>query len=87
MKLELATGTVLIAVALTAAEAAAVNCAQVNRYLATGRTTQDVAETMVVAEEDVKKCQAEAATTAPGGMAGTGSKPAVPAAAPAADGK
>jgi hypothetical protein len=37
-----------------------VNCKQVNKYLQTGRTVKDVAETMVIEESDVKKCQAEA---------------------------
>lgn len=42
------------------ANAGSVNCAQVNKYLQTGRTVQDVAETMVIAEDEVKKCQAGA---------------------------
>lgn len=46
---------------------AAVNCKQVNKYLQTGRSTKDVAETMVIGEDDVKKCQAEAADAAKGG--------------------
>jgi len=41
---------------------AAVNCKQVNKYLATGRSVKDVAETMVIDEKDVKKCQDEAAS-------------------------
>jgi hypothetical protein len=49
----------LLGVASTAA-AGAVNCKQVNKYLQTGRTVKDVAETMVIDEADVKKCQAEA---------------------------
>jgi len=44
-----------------AGNVAAVNCKQVNKYLATGRSVKDVAETMVIDEADVKKCQAEAA--------------------------
>ena len=48
-----------------------VNCKQVNKYLQTGRSTKDVSETMVVSEDDVKKCQAEAAAPA-GGTANTG---------------
>lgn len=51
---------------------AGANCAQVNKYLATGRSVQDVAETMVLSEDDVKKCQAEAKDPKAGG----GSKPA-----------
>jgi diguanylate cyclase (GGDEF)-like protein len=50
-------GTVLVA----GAASAEVNCAQVNRYLQTGRSVQDVSETMVVAEDEVKKCQAQGA--------------------------
>jgi hypothetical protein len=46
--------------------AGTVNCKQVNKYLQTGRSTQDVAETMVIDEKEVKKCQEEAAA-APGG--------------------
>jgi len=41
--------------------AGTVNCKQVNKYLQTGRSVQDVAETMVVDPNDVKKCQEEAA--------------------------
>ena len=53
-----------------------VNCKQVNKYLETGRSTKDVAETMVVDEADVKKCQAEKAATPPagGGAAGGSEK-------------
>jgi hypothetical protein len=73
--------------ALTAS-AAEVNCKQVNKYLQTGRTPQDVADTMVVSVDDVKKCQeaeksaAGAAapsggggTTAPSGGSGTTAQP------------
>ena len=42
---------------------AGVNCKQVNKYLAMpGRSVKDVAETMVIDEKDVKKCQDEAAS-------------------------
>jgi len=37
--------------------AAEVNCKQVKKYLDTGRSVQDVAETMVISEADVKNCQ------------------------------
>ena len=47
--------------AASASLAGAVNCKQVNKYLSTGRSVKDVAETMVIDEADVKKCQAEAA--------------------------
>ena len=39
---------------------AGVNCAQVNRYLATGRSVTDVSETMVIPEEEIRKCQEQA---------------------------
>jgi len=53
--------------------AGAVNCKQVNKYLQTGRSVKDVAETMVIEESDVKKCQEQAGTDAQGG---TATKPA-----------
>jgi hypothetical protein len=37
-----------------------VNCKQVNKYLQTGRSAKDVAETMVISESDVEKCKAQA---------------------------
>ena len=50
-------GTLALA---TAAVAAEVNCKQVNKYLQTGRSAKDVAETMVISESDVEKCKAQA---------------------------
>ena len=44
-----------------------VNCKQVNKYLGTGRSVKDVAETMVISESDVKKCQDQAAGEGKGG--------------------
>ncbi len=41
------------------AASADVNCEQVRRYLKTGRSAEDVAETMVVDLKDVKKCEAQ----------------------------
>jgi hypothetical protein len=69
-------GTLAIGVALllgTAGSsfAGAVNCKQVNKYLQTGRSVKDVAETMVIDESDVKKCQEQAASE---GAAGGGEK-------------
>jgi hypothetical protein len=49
-------GTLVLA---TAAAAAEVNCKQVNKYLQTGRSVKDVAETMVISESDVEKCKAQ----------------------------
>lgn len=51
---------------------AEVNCKQVNKYLQTGRSVKDVAETMVVSESDVRKCQEQAGEAKPA----EGSKPA-----------
>ena len=43
-----------------------VNCKQVNKYLQTGRSAKDVAETMVISESDVEKCKAQAPADAAG---------------------
>lgn len=57
--------------------ASAVNCKQVNKYLDTGRSVSDVAETMVISEDDVKKCQEEkAAAPATPPASGTKTAPA-----------
>jgi len=37
--------------------ALAVNCDQVRRYLAAGRSVQDVADSMIIDVKDVQKCQ------------------------------
>jgi hypothetical protein len=60
-------GSLMIGIALllgTAGSgfAGAVNCKQVNKYLQTGRSVKDVAETMVIDEAEVKKCQEQAAS-------------------------
>jgi hypothetical protein len=49
-------GTLVLA---TAAGAGEVNCKQVNKYLQTGRSVKDVAETMVISESDGEKCKAQ----------------------------
>jgi hypothetical protein len=49
--------------------AGAVNCKQVNKYLQTGRSVKDVAETMVIDESEVKKCQEQAGSDAAAGAA------------------
>jgi hypothetical protein len=54
--------------------AGAVNCKQVNKYLQTGRSVKDVAETMVIEESDVKKCQDEAGKEGAAGGAAGGAK-------------
>ena len=72
-------GTLLIGVALLLGStgssfAGAVNCKQVNKYLQTGRSVKDVAETMVIDESDVKKCQEQAASEGAAGGAKEGEK-------------
>ena len=67
-------GTLVLGLA-TLGMAAEVNCKQVNKYLQTGRSVKDVAETMVISESDVEKCKAAdtgGGTTGGGGeMKGT----------------
>jgi hypothetical protein len=75
-------GTLVMAAALLLGAfgmtfAGAVNCKQVNKYLQTGRSVKDVAETMVVDEADVKRCQAEASEGTGAAKEG-GEKPADP---------
>ena len=43
--------------ALMPTVALAVNCDQVRRYLASGRSAQDVADSMIIDIKDVQKCQ------------------------------
>src|SRR5436309_1305333 len=76
-------GTLVIGVALLLGTAGSgfagtVNCKQVNKYLGTGRSVSDVAQTMVIDEADVKKCQEEAAKGTAGG-AKDAAKPAAEA--------
>ena len=51
-------GGILVLGMATLGTAAEVNCKQVNKYLQTGRSVKDVAETMVISESDVEKCKA-----------------------------
>ena len=51
-------GGALVLGTATLGRAAEVNCKQVNKYLQTGRSVKDVAETMVISESDVEKCKA-----------------------------
>ena len=61
---------------------AGVNCDQVKKYLKTGRTPQDVADTMVIPVDDVKKCQGEAGAAAPAAAGTPGAVKAGASAAP-----
>lgn len=54
-----------------ASAAPAINCEQVRRYVATGRTIESIAETMIVDVDEVKKCLPE------GGSAPATPKPEV----------
>ena len=65
----------LLLAGTTGVSIAGVNCKQVNKYLQTGRTPKDVAETMVIDESEVKKCQDEAGD-AKGAAPAAGEKPA-----------
>ncbi|HJW68220.1 MAG TPA: hypothetical protein VJ829_02560 [Candidatus Binatia bacterium] len=62
-------GTLVLAVA-TLGSATEVNCKQVNKYLQTGRSVQDVAQTMVIDESEVEKCKAQAPADTTGGTKG-----------------
>ncbi len=66
----LAIGAALLLVSAGSSFAGTVNCKQVNKYLQTGRSVKDVAETMVIDESDVKKCQEQAASEGAGAQGG-----------------
>ena len=68
-RVSLVTGIALLLGTAGASFAGQVNCKQVNKYLQTGRSVKDVAETMVIDESDVKKCQEQAGSE---GAAGSG---------------
>ena len=63
-------GAALLLGTAGASFAGAVNCKQVNKYLQTGRSVSEVAETMVISESDVKKCQDQAGDSKGGGTKG-----------------
>lgn len=67
---------------LMPSSASAVNCDQVRRYLSTGRSVDDVAETMVINVDDVKKCQQEGSQTGEKAGPKPGDKPAPAAGTP-----
>ena len=64
MKLRLMSVMVGLVIVGSSVPASAVNCEQVRKYLKTGRTAEDIAETMVVDVDEVKKCAAEPAKDA-----------------------
>ena len=57
--------TALALLLASGAAAQGVNCEQVRRYAQTGRTAEQIAETMVVDVAAVKKCLEEAPDAAP----------------------
>ena len=67
---------------LMPSSASAVNCDQVRRYLSTGRSVDDVADTMIINVEEVKKCQQEGAQGGQKAGPRAGDKPARTAGAP-----
>jgi hypothetical protein len=71
-------GAALLVGTATWSGAGQVNCKQVKKYLDTGRSVKDVAETMVIDEDEVKKCQEQAGSGETKGAdmpAGGGAKP------------
>jgi hypothetical protein len=80
MRLAIVIGAALLLGTATWSDAAAVNCKQVKKYLDTGRSVKDVAETMVIDEAEVKKCQEQAPAAAGTDTTKTGgeAKPADP---------
>ncbi len=70
----------LLAVLAATPACAEVNCAQVKRYLDIGRKPEDVADTMVIPLDEVKRCQASAATKPAPPAGSTAGAPAAPAA-------
>ena len=68
------TAALVLAASLSATSpAAAINCEQARKYAATGRSAEDISDTMVADPEEVKKCLAE------GQPAGAGASKAAPA--------
>lgn len=72
MRFAMVIGTALLLGTASLGNAAAVNCKQVKKYLDTGRSVKDVAETMVIDEAEVKKCQEQGATEGAGAQPPTG---------------
>jgi hypothetical protein len=69
-----ATTALALAAALIglASPALAINCEQARKYAATGRSADDIADTMVADPDEVKKCLAGGSAGAAGGAAGSG---------------
>ncbi len=50
-------GLIVASMLVAVPASAGVNCEQVRRYLKTGRSPEEIAESMVIDVSDVKKCQ------------------------------
>jgi hypothetical protein len=53
-------GALLVASMAGVGAASEIQCKRILKYLDTGRTASEVAETMVISEDDVVRCQEEA---------------------------
>lgn len=60
----LGSGLVIAAVLLAASTASAINCDQARKAAATGRTVDEIAETMIADPAEVKKCLDESKKSA-----------------------
>jgi hypothetical protein len=63
-------GALLILGTANASFAEAIQCKRILKYLSTGRSPSDVAETMVISEDEVLACQEEAEAAKAEGEAG-----------------
>jgi hypothetical protein len=69
-------GVTVTVLGLSAVPAQAVNCKFVMKNLSTGRTAEEISETMMISVEEIKKCEAEAAAEkAAAGATGGEKKP------------
>jgi hypothetical protein len=53
-------GMLLVVALAGPSSATEIQCKRILKYLSTGRSVSDVAETMVISEDDVLKCKQEA---------------------------
>ena len=78
-------GMTVIAVGLLGpvSAGAGTDCKRILKFLSTGRTVQDIAETMMIDESQIEECQAEAAKEKAAQPAGGGAVEKKEEAAPA----
>jgi hypothetical protein len=69
-------GVTVMVAGLSVVPAQAVNCKFVMKNLSTGRTAEEISETMMISIDEVKKCEAEAAAEKAAGGAAGGEKKA-----------